>query len=211
MGGYLHCPLQDHAKTAIIGIRYGSQDISVGIEGDAIDKSFDAIWLVKRLPLQSGSKRLLFGVQASPTPIVQSLHAAINPPASASSNGYNDITLENLAAKSNLRMFCEYQAGTPDSSLSVSVGVEGASILQMSVFQHLARVRRIYNLLEDDDVVAITNYLDLGLRMRAPLDAGKENVSFEAGAAWQVREHVAECLQRSFAMYCFRSTMTFLA
>lgn len=96
------------------------------------------------------------------------------------------MSLSGLVSESNLRLFCEYQAGPPDSSLCVAVGLEGGSTLQMSIFQHLARVRRIYNLLEDADVVAITNYLDLGLRMRAPLDSDNRNAQFEAGAAWQV-------------------------
>lgn len=184
----MHCPLQDQLKTAIVGLRYGSQALSAGIEGDLMRRSLDSMWLVTRVQLQSRFKRLLFGIQASPSPMVQSLHEAIIAPASAGSNGCNRMSWGSFATNSDMRVFCEYHAGPPDSSLSVCVGLEGGSTLQMSVFQHLARVRQIYNLLEDDDVVAITNYLDLGLRMRAPLDStAKQKASFEAGAAWQVR------------------------
>lgn len=184
----MHCPVQHQLKTAIIGIRYGSHALSAGIEGDLIGKSLDSMWLVTRVQLQSRSKRLLFGIQASPSPVVQSLLEVINPIASAGSNGCNGSSWGSFATNSDMRVFCEYQAGPPDSSLAVCVGLEAGSTLQMSVFQHLARVRQIYNLLEDDDVVAITNYLDLGLRMRAPLDSTAEkDASFEAAGAWQVR------------------------
>lgn len=182
----MHVPLQDMVNSAIVGIRYGSKNLSVGIEGDAIGRSVDSMWLVRRLMLRSMRQHLLIGVQARPEPLAQSIQAAIQAPSPAGSNGHCDTSLRSIASDSDLQVFCEYQAGSPDASLSVSVGLEAGTTLQMSVYQHLARVRRIYNLLEDDDVVAITNYLDLGLRMRTPLDSTDKNVEFEAGAAWQV-------------------------
>eukprot|EP00892_Ulva_mutabilis_P006776 jgi/Ulvmu1/4470/UM002_0195.1 len=190
LGGYMHVPLQDNIKSAIVGIRYGSMDLSVGAQGDVMGRSLDSMWVVKRIQLRTMKQHLLVGIQASPTPLIQSLEEAIQAPAPGDSNGHSGVVLQNLASNSDLRVFCEYQAGSPDASLSISMGLEAGSILQMSVHQHLARVRRIYNLLEDDDVVAITNYLDLGLRMRTPLDSAKKNVSFEAGAAWQVNSNL---------------------
>jgi hypothetical protein len=75
-----------------------------------------------------------------------------------------------------------------------------ARCLRFSVFQHLARVRRVYNLFEDDDVVGITNYLDFGAAVEAPLapaaqgdgngavnGGGADGMRFEAAAAWQAR------------------------
>lgn len=183
----MHVPLQDNVKSAIIGIRYGSPAVSLGAEGDAMGRSVDSVWLVRRFQLRSMNQHLLFGVQASPSPLAHSLQAVIQAPASANSNGHSGMSLQSIASNSDLHVFCEYQAGSPDASLSVSMGVEAGSTLQMSIYQHVARVRRIYNLLEDDDVVAITNYLDLGLRMRTPLDSTEKKVSFEGGAAWQVR------------------------
>ena len=69
-----------------------------------------------------------------------------------------------------------------------------ARALRFSVMQHLARVRRVYNLFEDDDVVGITNYLDFGMAVETPFNAMKdenpqkaaEATEFEAAAAWQV-------------------------
>jgi hypothetical protein len=58
----------------------------------------------------------------------------------------------------------------------------------MTALHHMARVRRVYNLFEDDDVVGVCNYLDFGVRAVAPLDTSSADDSkFEAAASWQVR------------------------
>ena len=74
-----------------------------------------------------------------------------------------------------------------------------ADAVRFSIFQHLARVRRVYNLFEDDDVVGITNYLDFGIAVEAPMGAAvgeaaagqrderADALRFESAASWQVR------------------------
>lgn len=64
--------------------------------------------------------------------------------------------------------------------------------MRLSYYHHLARVRRVYNLFEDDDVVGITNYLDFGAAVDMPLTGDDRGgppapTRFEAAAAWQVR------------------------
>lgn len=63
--------------------------------------------------------------------------------------------------------------------------------LCLSYLHHLALQRRVYNPLERGDVVAITNYLDMGLQMAIPLDASADRDGFmRMAAAWQVNKNV---------------------
>lgn len=66
--------------------------------------------------------------------------------------------------------------------------------LVVSFVQHMAVRRRVKNPFEDADVVGITNYIDLGLRLAAPL--AKERAiatagapAFELAAAWQINKN----------------------
>ncbi len=66
--------------------------------------------------------------------------------------------------------------------------------LCLSYLHHLALQRRVYNPLEHGDVVAITNYLDLGLQMAIPLDATPTTPPSSEGflrmaLAWQVNKN----------------------
>lgn len=86
-------------------------------------------------------------------------------------------------------------AAAADSDFSATVEVEGGRTLRLAVYQHLALVRRVYNLFEDDDVVGISNYVDLGVVMTSPLARGlpakdgaaPEAACLQATASWQVR------------------------
>lgn len=104
-------------------------------------------------------------------------------------------------------LLCKYRGGASaasysagihaDSEFSASVEVEQGRTLRLAVYQHLALVRRVYNLFEDDDVVGISNYVDLGVVMEAPLrtqaahsdgaDAPVADAAcLRATASWQV-------------------------
>jgi hypothetical protein len=61
--------------------------------------------------------------------------------------------------------------------------------LVLSVWQHMAVCRKVYNLLEHSSVKGITNYLDLGIRLAAPL-APSGAAAFEMGASWQLNKNV---------------------
>lgn len=65
--------------------------------------------------------------------------------------------------------------------------------LVVSFVQHMAVRRRVKNPFEDADVVGITNYIDLGLRLAAPLARERAlavgGSAFELAAAWQVNKN----------------------
>ena len=77
-----------------------------------------------------------------------------------------------------------------DQTFSVLAEIERGAVLRLSVYQHYALVRRVYNLFEDDDVVGITNYFDFGVTVESslaePVTPGQELSSLAAVVAWQV-------------------------
>ncbi len=68
--------------------------------------------------------------------------------------------------------------------------------LVLSFVQHMAVRRRVKNPFEEGTVVGITNYIDLGLRLAAPLAreraaaAAGAGPAFELAAAWQLNKNV---------------------
>lgn len=84
---------------------------------------------------------------------------------------------------------------TGNGNFSAAVEVVQQKQLCLSYLHHLALQRRVYNPLERGDVVAITNYLDMGLQMAIPLDATAETPPSSEGflrmaAAWQVNKNL---------------------
>lgn len=75
-------------------------------------------------------------------------------------------------------------------NFSAAVEVVQQRQLCLSYLHHLALQRRVYNPLERGDVVAITNYLDMGLQMAIPLDASSDDGFMHMAAAWQVNKNV---------------------
>ena len=62
-------------------------------------------------------------------------------------------------------------------------------MLVLSVWQHLAVCRRVYNALEDRKVKGIVNLLDVGLRFSTPLHS-HQPPAFELGGSWQLNKNV---------------------
>jgi len=70
--------------------------------------------------------------------------------------------------------------------------------LVLSVFQHLAIQRRVKNPLEEEQVVGITNYLDLGVEVSTPVAPGPvqgaeradEPAMFNLGCSWQLNKNI---------------------
>lgn len=62
--------------------------------------------------------------------------------------------------------------------------------LALSFLQHLCVRRRCKNPFEADSVVGIANFVDVGLRIDAPLDARGLPLAFALAAAWQLNKNV---------------------
>jgi hypothetical protein len=72
--------------------------------------------------------------------------------------------------------------------------VQRGGDLVVSFIQHMAVRRRVKNPFEQADVVGITNYIDLGLRLAAPLARERAIATagapaFELAAAWQINKN----------------------
>jgi hypothetical protein len=57
--------------------------------------------------------------------------------------------------------------------LSVALPLSNCSLscLAPACLQHMAAVRQVFNPIEKDDVIGITNYIDVGLQLHVPLTA----------------------------------------
>jgi hypothetical protein len=185
-GIYASVPLQGDPQNVSLGLRLASQGWSAGMEGCVLKGEFNKIWLLRRAYLSKDrGRQLLLGMQLAPSSLVPAVRNAMT---RSHNNGSEWPRLTDLGKSARLCMLCEYQAGSPGSYVSASVALDDMSTVQLSVYQHLARVRRIYNLFEDDDVCGVTNYIDFGMTMKAPVGPGEsaESTIFEAGCQWQV-------------------------
>lgn len=168
------------AQLAQLGVRYASPSFSCGVTTTPMATTIDKAWaLLRETPDSAPNTHVTFGAQLEPNLSLRDALERGAPP-------------DGLLRADQVSTFLEYQSGAPDSYFSVLVEAERASVLRFSVLQHLARVRRIYNLFEDDDVVGITNYLDFGISVAAPVATGANGATagrttYEAAAAWQAR------------------------
>jgi hypothetical protein len=163
------------AQLAQLGVRYASDNLSAGVTTTPMTTKIDKAWcLLRHTPRGTKSTHFTFGAQLEPQLQIRNVLQYGVP-----SGG--------VFRAEQLSTFLEYQSGAPDSYFSVLVEAERFQTLRFSIFQHLARMRRIYNLFEDDDVVGITNYLDFGVSVVAPMGSdGDDRTEFEAAASWQV-------------------------
>ncbi|XP_042019688.1 uncharacterized protein LOC121767485 isoform X1 [Salvia splendens] len=159
----------------IMGLRYGSSNLSVGATFVPFPESCDELpknaWLVSKMG------RLTAGVQYEP--------------AFGSKDG---ARYKNLA---NWSCAVGYGLGS-DSPLSPSFnfGLELAKNSQFiaSFYQHVVVQRRVKNPFEPKEVVGITNYIDFGFELLTRVDDTQQannidDSSFQIGASWQANKN----------------------
>ncbi|PNW79542.1 hypothetical protein CHLRE_08g358552v5 [Chlamydomonas reinhardtii] len=74
-------------------------------------------------------------------------------------------------------------AGSPGSSFTAAVEVADGQRVTFSFFQHVAATRQVVNPFEENEVVGITNYLDLGLQLTTAVPSGPTAAAAAPGAA----------------------------
>jgi hypothetical protein len=165
------------AKHAYGGVRIGSKVASMGTEASAA--GLQRLWFLAKLQVQQqGHRHVIMGTQFD----LSRLGARFARPAAFGQ--FSDVVSQ---LTSRASVFAEYTLGPPSGSTTIHVAVDEARLLKMAVFHHIARVRRVYNLFEDDDVVGVCNYLDFGIRVVAPLDqTAADESDFQVAASWQV-------------------------
>ncbi|XP_044984193.1 uncharacterized protein LOC123451531 isoform X1 [Hordeum vulgare subsp. vulgare] len=160
---------------AVLGVRYGSENLSIGASFVPLPESAEVpygAWLVGRKgSLCAGALyKPLIGGNKHPMP-------------------YTDPKNWNYAVSYGV-------ASTSPLSPSFNFSLELARNTQLiaSFYQHLVVQRRIKNPFEDNQVVGITNYIDLGLELATGIDKSKpaesgNNSLFQLGASWQANKN----------------------
>ncbi|XP_009760759.1 uncharacterized protein LOC107784250 [Nicotiana tabacum] len=158
----------------IMGLRYGSSNLSVGATlmpfslGDDVPKS---AWLISKMG------RLTTGVQYESQ--------------FGNTNGAKYKNLENWSCAIGYGV----GSGSPLSP-SFNFGLELAKNSQFiaSFYQHVVVQRRVKNPLEEDEVVGITNYIDFGFELQTRVNDEKapssiQDSTFQVAASWQANKN----------------------
>uniref|UniRef100_A0A452ZZX5 Uncharacterized protein n=1 Tax=Aegilops tauschii subsp. strangulata TaxID=200361 RepID=A0A452ZZX5_AEGTS len=159
---------------AVLGVRYGSENLSIGASFVPLPESAEVpygAWLVGR----KGS--LCAGAQYKP------LSGNKHPMPYTDPKNWNYAISYGVASTSPL-----------SPSFNFSLELARNTQLIASFYQHLVVQRRIKNPFEDDQVVGITNYIDLGLELATGIDKSKpaesgNNSLFQLGASWQANKN----------------------
>ncbi|XP_047045008.1 uncharacterized protein LOC124649405 [Lolium rigidum] len=158
----------------VLGVRYGSENLSVGASFVPVPGTGEVpygAWLVaKKGSLTAGAQYKPLSGNQHPMP-------------------YTDPKNWNYAIS--------YGVGTTSPlSPSFICSLELARNKQLiaSFYQHLVVQRRVKNPFEDDQVVGITNYIDLGLELAGGIDKDKPTESannnlFQLAASWQANKN----------------------
>lgn len=134
------------------GFRIGSSLASAGVEASA--RGAERAWsLVKLQNLNGAHTNLLLGAQFE----FSGLGARY---ARHTSMGWVSDLVKGVSSRASA--FGQYSLGPPSSNTTIHVGLDEGNLLKLAAFHHISRVRRVYNLFEDDDVVGVCNYLDFG-------------------------------------------------
>ncbi|CAN8266117.1 unnamed protein product [Cochlearia groenlandica] len=155
-------------KDGIVGLRYGSTNLSLGATiSPATEELPKSAWLVSKMG------RLTVGVQYEPLAEGKDMAK------------YKDLKNWSCAAG--------YGVGSRSPlSPSFNFGIELARSSQFiaSFYQHVVVQRRVKNPFEENVVVGITNYIDLGFEIQTRVDDSKTSESsLQMAASWQANKN----------------------
>ncbi|KFK33712.1 hypothetical protein AALP_AA5G050400 [Arabis alpina] len=159
-------------ENGIMGLRYGSTNLSLGATVSPFDPENElpkSAWLVSKMG------RLTVGVQYEP--LYKSKDMA----------KYGDLRNWSCAAG--------YGVGSKSPlSPSFNFGLELARSSQFiaSFYQHVVVQRRVKNPFEENEVVGITNYIDLGFELQTRVDdspKAPDSSSLQMAASWQANKN----------------------
>jgi hypothetical protein len=155
--------------SSLLGVRYSGESLGLGVA--ALSREAMLAWAVCRVG------RLTLGVEHR-TPVTSS---SVEP--SPLLRVLRDNGLSCAVA------FRPPPGAGPGAAFSTVAELTSSGVLVLSVWQHLAVCRRVYNALEDRKVKGIVNLLDVGLRFSTPLHS-HQPPAFELGGAWQLNKNV---------------------
>lgn len=163
-----------------IGFRYGASNLSIGTTIDPFFKGPLTFWLVGRLG------KITAGCQYKPLAFEEFEGHWVN---------YHSASIQNLKNWSFAVDFGSGRNSPLNPNFSFCVEVNSYSKLIASYYHHLIVQRQVRNLFEEDRVVAITNYIDLGFEFQQSLGEKKEALddelpAMQIGASWQANKNL---------------------
>ncbi|XP_010555965.1 PREDICTED: uncharacterized protein LOC104825337 isoform X2 [Tarenaya hassleriana] len=166
---------QSSEEYGVMGLRYGSANLSLGatVSPSVKDELPKTAWIVSKMG------RLTVGVQYEP------LYESKDTPISK----YRELR--------NWSCAVGYGVGSRSPlSPSFNFGLELARSSQFvaSFYQHVVVQRRVKNPFEENEVVGITNYIDLGFEIQTRLDDAEKSDRFpdssmRIAASWQANKN----------------------
>ncbi|GLC46811.1 hypothetical protein PLESTM_001928800 [Pleodorina starrii] len=200
-GAFLRAPLAADVsgEAAQVGVRYSSPDATAGAIFVPRRGELHKLWLAGRL------YGFTLGLQLSPELPVRHALAALSgdgpaaappPPASGAaaaaapvSGGGIGSGLADLKSwfRSHGSVLLAYspptRTGAVGTPFTASVEMAEGGALTFSFFQHVAATRQVVNPFEEDEVVGITNYLDIGLQLTTAIGPGAAAAAAAAASA----------------------------
>uniref|UniRef100_A0A383V7V0 Uncharacterized protein n=1 Tax=Tetradesmus obliquus TaxID=3088 RepID=A0A383V7V0_TETOB len=176
LGSFATLPLAKHVsgKRAEVGVRYSSPIFTAGAVLQPATNKLSHLWLCGR------HEGMTLGVQLRPDLPVHDLQGGVqqavaatgNSSSSSSSVAAGDVAswLRGVSSVA-LSYSPEGRTRAGQHSFTASMEMQEGQNFIISFFQHMAAVRQVFNPLEKDDVIGITNYIDVGIQLHVPLSA----------------------------------------
>eukprot|EP00884_Botryococcus_braunii_P000788 jgi/Botrbrau1/1070/Bobra.0076s0035.2 len=169
-----------------MGLRYNSPDASAGIILDPTKDQLHTLWAVGRY----GS--LTAGVQTSPQVTLghvlsqATLQKGLENPRETLAAAWREA-----APRTSFALAYSPSSGFASGKFTAALEVQEQRQLLISFLQHMAVQRRVRNPWEDENVVGIVNYVNIGLQVEVPMGTkGEGGPSRLVGAAsWQANKN----------------------
>ncbi|CAK9867619.1 unnamed protein product [Sphagnum jensenii] len=161
------------AEDAKLGVRYASTNFTVGTTVSPLQYAPSNLWVPSAVWMAGKAGPITAGVQFK-------------------SAGMNYLMLE-LFGEGNWSYAVDYGVGGKgplDPSFNFCVEVCDNSKLIASYYHHLVVQRRVKNPFELNEVVGITNYVDLGFEFEHRKDTGSQLPRLQVAGSWQANKNV---------------------
>ncbi|KAI5059401.1 hypothetical protein GOP47_0025720 [Adiantum capillus-veneris] len=167
------------SKDSALGLRYGSSNISIGTVINPAFRGPSCIWFVGKMG------KITAGCQCKPR------HSSTTP-------RYAWSEFEKPPSWSYAVDYGGGKSGPLSPSFNFCLEAQDSSKLIASYYHHLVVQRQVRNPFEGPEVIAITNYIDVGFEFQQSLaesakdseTVGHETPAMQIGASWQANKNI---------------------
>ncbi|GBF92274.1 hypothetical protein Rsub_05357 [Raphidocelis subcapitata] len=197
LGAFATLPMAKHVsgKRAQLGLRYSSPLLSVGAIVQPATASLSSVWVVGRHEDITAGVQLSPGLPlGAPSGAASWLRQELSAAGGAAEwlRGVSSVALA-YSPEGGRGRGARTRGGQPTFTAAMEMQ-EGRNFI-VSFFQHMAAVRQVFNPIESNDVIGITNYIDVGMQLQVPLTVDPKSGAAEApglriAASWQANKNV---------------------